>query len=150
MSAIDKEPFPRTALIGAALIIAVAIGAAAIGRQANLAAERSAVTVTQTPLAARDLTFTDAADGSIIVSDGTHDVVLEPGADGFVRGVMRAMARHRRVAGVEAPPTFRLAQWPDGRLSLQDLATGRTIELSGFGADNRKAFARLLIVEPAA
>ncbi|MGE0594876.1 MAG: photosynthetic complex assembly protein PuhC [Hyphomonadaceae bacterium] len=145
MSNIDTEPFPRFALIAAAVLIVGAISAAAAARYADVTAP-AAQTETAAPLAARDLTFADMADGSVQVHDtgGALIYVAPPGGDGFIRGVMRGMARDRRARGIGQAPAFRLAQWPDGRLSLEDLATGRQIELGGFGDTNRAAFAQLL------
>jgi putative photosynthetic complex assembly protein len=39
---------------------------------------------------------------------------------------------------------FRLTDWTDGRLTLEDRSTGRSVELRAFGATNAAAFARLL------
>jgi putative photosynthetic complex assembly protein len=39
---------------------------------------------------------------------------------------------------------FRLTHWSDGRLTLEDAATGRRIELESFGPTNMQAFASLL------
>ena len=147
MSNIDKEPFPRLALIAAGVLIAVSIAAAAAARYMRVNAPDTASVDQAAPLAARDLTFFDMPDGSVEVRDGAGDRVVfvaEPGTNGFIRGVMRGMARDRRARGIGQEPGFRLAEWPDGRLSLEDLATGRSIELGAFGGDNRAAFARLL------
>jgi putative photosynthetic complex assembly protein len=46
-----------------------------------------------------------------------------------------------RVAG-DAPVT--LARHANGRLTLDDPATGWTVELTAFGSDNEAAFAALL------
>ena len=146
MSAIDKEPFPRLALFVAAGLIVLSLAAATSGRYAALHAPVS-TQAAMTPLAARDLHFSDAADGSVRVQDaeGAQTVaILAPGTNGFIRGVLRGLARDRRVRGLGAEQAFRLAQWPDGRLSLQDLATGKRIELGSFGATNRAAFAQIL------
>lgn len=143
MSAIHRSEFPRGALIAAGLIAAVAIVGAGLSRQARLAAP---AVESATPLAARDLTFADASDGAVVVRDAAGAVVFvaPPGGENFMRGVLRSFARDRRARGVGPEPGFRLAIWPDGRLSLADLATGKTVELSAFGADNRAAFMRLL------
>lgn len=149
MSNIDTEPFPRFALIAAALLIAGSITAAASARYARVHSPEASVE-SAAPLATRDLTFFDMANGSVEVRDSAGAQVLyvaEPGTNGFIRGVMRGMARDRRSRGIGQGPAFRLAQWPDGRLSLQDLATGRQIELGAFGADNRVAFSQLLSSE---
>jgi putative photosynthetic complex assembly protein len=69
--------------------------------------------------------------------------------NGFVRGVMRGMARDRRAHGVGMEPPFALTLWRNGTLSLTDKSTGRAIELGSFGPDNRAAFAALLPGAPA-
>jgi len=146
MSAIDKEPFPRPALIAAASLIAISILAAGGARYLNLSAP-AAEEESGAPLAARDLTFQDGDDGSVLVLDGGDEsvvAVLAPGTNGFIRGVLRGMARSRRALGIDEAPPFRLAAWPDGRLTLEDTATAKRVELNSFGADNRAAFARLL------
>ena len=66
------------------------------------------------------------------------------GENGFLRGTLRGLARTRRSEQVSPAVPFHLAQWPDGRLTLDDPATGRHIELLAFGADNAGVFARLL------
>lgn len=147
MSNIDTEPFPRFALIAAAVLIAGSITAAAAARFTDMQGLEAGISESVAPLAARDLTFFDMEDGSVQVRDAAGTQVLfvaEPGTNGFIRGVMRGMARDRRARGIGQEPAFRLAEWPDGRLSLEDLATGRQIELGAFGGDNRAAFLQLL------
>ncbi len=39
---------------------------------------------------------------------------------------------------------FRLIAWSDGRLTLDDLATKRHIELEAFGPTNERVFAEFL------
>jgi putative photosynthetic complex assembly protein len=147
MSNIDTQPFPRFALIAAAILIAGSITGAAAARYASVHGAEANSSERATPIAARDLTFFDMANGSVQVRDAAGMQVLfvaEPGTNGFIRGVMRGMARDRRSRGIGQAPAFRLSQWPDGRLSLEDLATGRHIELGAFGDTNRAAFAQLL------
>lgn len=147
MSNIDTEPFPRLALIAAGALIVTSITAAAVGRYMNVNNPQPEMFETATPVAARDLTFFDMENGAVEVRDGAGEQVVfvaDPGTNGFIRGVMRGMARNRHAHGVGREEAFRLAQWPDGRLSLEDLATGRRIELSAFGSQNRAAFAQLL------
>jgi putative photosynthetic complex assembly protein len=148
MSNIDTQPFPRLALIAAVVLMGGSIAAAAAGRYAQPAGATTTATVAETPVAVRDLVFLDRDNGSVEVREGGGDrlvFVVEPGTNGFIRGVMRGMARNRGAHGQGQDAAFRLAQWPDGRLSLEDLATGKRIELSAFGSENRKAFAQLLV-----
>jgi putative photosynthetic complex assembly protein len=85
----------------------------------------------------------------VVVRDAGSDALVatiagEQEGGGFVRGVMRGLARERRMHGIGAEPVFVLTAWSDGGLSLTDTATGRVIELGAFGPDNRKTFARFL------
>jgi putative photosynthetic complex assembly protein len=98
-------------------------------------------------VASKELRFEDRADGAVLVyeGDGRSLVeVLEPGSGGFVRGVLRALARERRSQEVGKGQPFRLARRADGSLTLEDIGTGRLINLEAFGPTNEEAFARLL------
>ena len=136
------KPFPKGALASGGLLVGCALLAAVAGRlgAADPGPPPSA------PVAARDLHFVDRPDGAIAVLDaaGAPVDVAEPGTNGFLRGALRGMARERkrRDFGPEAP--FRLTAWADGRLTLDDAATGRRLELQAFGATNAAVFARLL------
>ena len=92
----------------------------------------------------RELQFVDD-DGAVIVQEGDEVIaVLASGEGQFVRGVVRALARHRMLsdAGREVP--FELVHRADGRLSLEDPVTGESIVINAFGSENLQAFARLL------
>lgn len=128
------------AMIGLALVVAVA------GR---LAGPRP-VEQTGTVVAARDLRFADRADGAVVVTDaGTGRVVdVLEGEQGFIRATMRGLVRARHSEGIGAAEPFRLQAWTDGRLTLDDAATGRHLELQAFGSLNVATFARLLPLGP--
>jgi len=66
---------------------------------------------------------------------------------GFVRGTLRALTRERRQEGQGREAPFRLAAWSNGQLTLDDLATGRRIDLTAFGATNAEVFSRLLTAQ---
>jgi putative photosynthetic complex assembly protein len=86
------------------------------------------------------------SDGSIAVvsaPDGQVVKVIE-GEAGFVRGILRAMARERRIKEVNQAIPFELIARADGRLTLLDPATGNRIDLESFGKDNVIEFAVLL------
>lgn len=142
---------PPAALRAAAALILLSLLLVATARlglwdPAPPAAERR-IASGLAPVAERTLHFSDRADGHVVVTDaGTGEQVALLGREGsgFVRGVMRGLARERRQHQAGAEPPFRLAQWPDGALSLTDTATGRVVELNGFGPTNRAAFARFL------
>jgi|FEC22Drversion2_1045045.scaffolds.fasta_scaffold00166_6 putative photosynthetic complex assembly protein len=138
------EPFPRGPLLAAGVLIAATIAVAAWSRHTGDG--RVALPPVET-IASIDVAFADRADGGVEVTaaaDGRVLHVYEPGTNGFVRGVMRGLARERRLAGIGAGPPFRLALGADGRLTLSDTATGRVISLEAFGPDNVGAFAEIL------
>ena len=99
-----------------------------------------------------DLVAQDHDDGSITLREaGTGQVVdtVPPATNGFLRSVLSGLVRERRREriGAESIP-FHLTRWSDGRLTLDDVATGRLIELEAFGQTNEAAFARLLEATP--
>jgi putative photosynthetic complex assembly protein len=135
--------FPRSVLFGAAALLLATMGAIVVGRMVGPAP----ATDPGTPVTVRELRFQDRADGGVAVldaADGQLVVVLQPGQDGFIRATMRGLARERRQGAAAQDIPFRLSVWPDGRLSLADLATGRSIDINAFGISQVEAFSRLL------
>lgn len=143
---------PKGALMMAGLLVVSAITATSIARIAQIPPSASPVLMRETnkiaPVATRLLRFTDRADGAVIIEDtgtGGTALLLEPGTNsGFIRGVMRGLARERRMQGIDSTPPFNLTLWKDGELSLTDTVTGRSIELNAFGTTNRATFLDLL------
>lgn len=146
----DGERFPRGALLaagGLVLFALVAVTGARLAGFSGVAAVPEPAQPARWAATARRLSFEDRPDGTLRVSDAASGRVvadLEPGSGGFVRGMMRAMARHRRLqgAGVETP--FLLSYSDNGRLVLEDPATDQRIAIDAFGASNLAAFAALL------
>lgn len=134
--------FARAPLVGLFAVVGLSLVLAATGRMTNIGATPVAGTV----VAARDLHFTDGADGSVVVTDARDGspVQVLTGENGFIRGTLRGMARTRRSEGIGPEGAFHLAAWDDGRLTLDDPATGRHIELEAFGSTNTAVFGRLL------
>lgn len=99
-------------------------------------------------IATRDLRFEDRPDGAVAIVDARNGAVvalLPPGEGGFVRGALRGLARERRMheaGGADVP--FRVSVWEDGRLTLEDTATGRLVDLGAFGQTQVQTFARLV------
>lgn len=132
-------------LVGATLLVVVARS----GKVEMLAPENTAPGAASSELvdSAVELRFTDRADGAVVVqraADGSEVAVLGEQGSGFIRGVLRGLARDRRMRGIDAVPPFELARWKDGRLTLRDTATQRVIDLGAFGPTNLDAFAQLL------
>lgn len=154
MSEIDDKPFPRAPLIGAGVLVGLTILVAAGPRFGYLppvptaGAERTAEHVRVVEI--RDLRFSDRADGALVIDDvdrGTVAAILPHGTNnGFIRGVLRGMARDRLLRQVGHQPPFRLTLFSDGALTLFDPSTGRNVELGSFGPTNKQSFADLLLL----
>jgi putative photosynthetic complex assembly protein len=141
-----KPPVTRGLLLGSVALLAGTLFLASLGHKAPLDPAMAG----GQPLAQRELVFSDRDDGAIVVTDArTGRVVetLQPGSEGFVRGAMRGLARERKRASASPDLPFRLATWPDGRITLEDVATGNFMELHAFGRTNAEAFLRLLSTE---
>ena len=139
-----QERLPRGPLLAlAGLVLATVVSAGA----ARLTGIGAAQTNDAPPVATRELRFEDRDDGSIDILDaGTQRRIdhVAPGTNGFLRSAMRGMVRERKRSGVGPEIPFRLLGRADGRLTLEDPATGRRIDLESFGATNAAVFARLL------
>jgi putative photosynthetic complex assembly protein len=146
MSALDAEQFPRGALIGAGAMVFFALAATTVVRLERLNTP-PAPQSQAAPTREIDVRFTDEKNGSVSVRDSRTDQVvysLDPGTNGFVRSVMRGLVLDRKRRGIGRAQPFRISQWADGRLTLQDTATGRLIDLDAFGPTNRDAFGQML------
>jgi putative photosynthetic complex assembly protein len=137
-----QEVVPRSVLIAAGLMIAITILGSAYTRLSG----NTAVSIpVSEPVSVRLLSFRDRPSGEIEVFEADEMVdVLEAGNGGFIRGVLRALARSRMLDGVGPHEPFRVTQWADGRLSIEDPSTEERIELNAFGRDNLEAFSRLM------
>ena len=138
------DPFPKGALYGAAGLIAFALVAAFAGRATGIGAvhaERG------TAVETRDLRFEDRADGAVLVREaasGRVVDVLAPNTNFFVRGTLRGLVRTRKLEHIGAEPPFRLTRLADGRVSIEDPATQRRIDLGAFGRSNAAAFSAIM------
>lgn len=133
--------FPRLALLGVFGVIALAVAGAAVGASHH----RGTPEPSGAAVAALDLAFEDRDDGAVVArAAGGRPIAVFEGENGFLRGTLRGFARARRLDHLGPAAPFRLARWPDGRLTLDDPANGRHVELLAFGPDNARVFARLL------
>lgn len=136
------ETVPRGALVAIGILLALVIAATAAVRLSgvNVRAPDAAT------LASRALFFEDRSNGSVAVLDADRRTVVAvlEGEQGFVRGALRALARERRARGLDQSEPFWLLGRADGRLTLEDRATGQRIDLESFGAMHASAFGRLL------
>lgn len=137
-------PFPRDILIILGSVMVFSILLAGFGH----ARGGSDSLPTAAPLSTRDLLFHDRADGAVLVYDAKSAAapidIVAPATNGFLRATMRGLARQRLRQDADHDVPFRLTQWADGRLTLEDPTTGRRVEMEAFGIDNEKVFAALL------
>ncbi len=144
MAHTHNQTVPRSALIAAGCLMAFTIAAAAVGRIGGA----ESLIPTSSPVAVRDLRFVDRTDGGVDVFDAVGkqpSTLVAPGSDAFLRATLRGLAQNRKRQHLTEDVPFRLTSWADGRLTLDDPATGRHVELEAFGRTNAAAFARLLI-----
>ena len=142
----DQIPLPKPILVGAGLLLALTFVAAGLSKSSGIGATR----VPDSPaVAVRHLQFADTDDGRLLVREaGTGRVIdtIAPGEGNFVRGTMRGLARERKRSGIGAAPPFILSSRADGRLTLEDPATGRHVDLEAFGPSNAGIFARYVVL----
>lgn len=139
-----REPqLLRTALLAAAALIAFAIAAALAARLGGIGASRLEVP----PLVEhRMLAFADGPGGRIDVREAGSGAPLgsiEAGHDGFVKVVLRGLARERSLRGIGPDSPFKLGRTADDRMLIEDPATGRVLLLDAFGAGNAQSFVHL-------
>lgn len=136
---------PREVLVAAGILIGFSIACAAIGHLAGVA--KPAMEMHGAPVLARSLRFVDRPDGTLVVVDADRSAVVRvvaPDAEGFMRTTMQGLAGLRKRAGGSPDAVLRLAEWRDGRLTLDDPASGTRLDLEAFGPTNEGAFKRLL------
>jgi len=95
----------------------------------------------------RDLRFEDGRTGAVLVYDANDKQLVDtlaPGSNGFIRVVLRGLARERKLGDIGAQPPFRLTRFVNGQITLTDTSTNKQIDLVAFGSSNAEAFARLL------
>lgn len=129
----------------AGVMLAVVLLIAAGGGRRELADSTPSLAA---PRASVQLWFVDRADGGVdvLAADGGRKIAeFAPTTNGFARGVLRSMARARRLSGIDRAPPFVLLERADGGISLHDPQTGRQVSLDAFGPDNRQVFAALLL-----
>lgn len=142
--AIHEPIVPKGGVFAAAALVLFALAAVTTVRLTGLGAVHA---VLPAAVESRDLQFEDGKNGAVLVYDARdHGLVdtLAPGSNGFVRVVLRGLARERRLGDIGAQPPFRLTRFASGQITLTDTSTDRQIDLGAFGSTNAEAFARLM------
>jgi putative photosynthetic complex assembly protein len=136
----------QSAFLGLGLLLLAVLGLRLSGYQPG--------ETVQPPVAERALRFSDGPDGSVRVqwaqgpndSEAGDDPLLSElrGEQGFLRGVLRGVARDRRARDLPLQAPLMLSLHRDGRLLLTDPLSGQRIDLISFGPDNAAVFRRWL------
>ncbi len=142
--AIHEPVVPKGGVLAAAALIVFALAAVTTVRLTGVGGIHMTLPAA---VGSRDLQFEDGQNGAVLVFDAAdHRLVdtLAPGSNGFIRVVMRGLARERRLGDIGAQPPFRLTRYAGGQITLTDTSTGKQIDLGAFGSSNTEAFARLM------
>lgn len=137
-----RETVPRLAVLAlGALLLATLAGVAAVRLSGTEIRQPDAPVVAQ-----RSLRFEDGPDGSVRVIDAASGQAIDnvAGEAGFLRGSLRALVRERKMRGIGSGPAFELLARSDGRLTLNDPATGERLDLESFGPSNAAIYRRWL------
>jgi putative photosynthetic complex assembly protein len=136
-------------IIAVSLALTASVTMGFLPKQSVPAEARAAAGVQ--PAAERTLRFFDEPDGSVRIEDGATGEVLARhgvGEGGFIRATVRSLVHQRRIRGEGPAVPFTLTRWDTGGLTLADPVTGRSVEVSAFGPDNRAVYAELLPATP--
>jgi putative photosynthetic complex assembly protein len=141
----ERPIFTKKPLMLCAMLVVGSLALTAFARLTGMGVLRMPMAET---VEYRDLTFKERGDGGVIVRySGSGDLLdsLDLGkGGGFIQTVLSAMMMDRARTGTGPEAPYRLSRHSDGRLILQDPATGRRQTLDSFGSVNRDVFARLL------
>ena len=145
MGQVIHEPIvPKGGVLAAAALVLFSLAAVTTVRVTGLGGVHM---VLPAAVESRDLQFEDGKNGAVLVYDASdHQLVdtLPPGSNGFIRVVLRGLARERRLGDIGAQPPFRLTRFAGGQITLTDTSTDKQIDLGAFGSTNAEAFARLM------
>lgn len=100
----------------------------------------------------RDLQFEDGMGGTVLVYDASNRQLVDtiaPGTNGFIRVVLRGLARERKLGDIGREPPFRLTRYANGQMTLTDTSNNKQIDLVAFGSANSLAFTRLMSMKGA-
>jgi putative photosynthetic complex assembly protein len=145
MSQTVQEPLiPRGGLMAGAGLALFALAAVTTARLTGVGEVHMTVPAA---VESRDLRFEDGKGGAVLVFDARDQKLVDelaPGSNGFIRVVLRGLARERKLADIGQAPPFRLSRHANGQLTLTDTSSGKRIDLDAFGSANVGAFARLM------
>jgi putative photosynthetic complex assembly protein len=150
MTEVFREPIVgRTGLMAAGGLVLFALVTVTASRMTGIGDVRMTLPAA---VESRDLTFEDGKGGSVLVYDAASKKLIDtiaPGTNGFVRVVLRGLARERKLGDIGQEPPFRLTRYANGQMTLTDTSSNKKIDLVAFGSANAQAFTRLMSMKGA-
>lgn len=140
----ENELIPRVMLRGMLFLVlatlAIVTLATLTGREPTSKPPASVI------LSERSVLMSGNLDGSATVLDANGSLIAELGTEegGFIAGITRVLDRERTKHGAPLDGPLLVRRMENGRIAIYDPSTGWGADLMGFGADNARAFARLL------
>lgn len=138
----DREMIPRgllRAMLALVLFsLAITVFAVVTGRPTVGQPEAAPV------LAERMLVLAGGDAQAVRVETPEGEVLADMAHGGFVTVIQNGLQTERRRHGMDPALPVRLVKYQNGRLAIEDPATGWSVELYAFGGTNRDAFARFL------
>jgi putative photosynthetic complex assembly protein len=145
---VENIHVPTGALVGAGLLIAATFALALIARLTGADTAAPTLPAVTAAVATRDVTFEpETAEGRVVVRDALSGTVIQDypaGQGGFVRGALRGLEHMRTRRGLSLEGAYRVAEWPGGRVTLQDRLTGMIVEVNAFGQSSVAGYRALL------
>jgi putative photosynthetic complex assembly protein len=142
--AIHEPVVPKGGIVAAAALVLFSLATVTTARLTGTGGVHMTLPAA---VESRGFQFKDGQNGAVLVYDaGNRQLVdtLAPGSNGFIRVVLRGLARERKLGDIGQQPPFRLTRFVNGQITLTDTSTGKQIDLDAFGSANTEAFARLL------
>ncbi len=140
----DRELIPRAmtrAMLGLVMAVLVLVAWARLTDRPLIATPpEGEIVASRTLILSGDM----AGSATVRAPDGRVLADLTPEEGGFISGVWRVIQRERTKHRVAPDGPVILIHRDTGRVEIQDPSTGWSADLMGFGADNARAFARLL------
>ena len=140
MSALKPPSLPMLPIVAISGLLLLAMGIVVTAPGPN----EGPLAPTAPVVAERTLTFVDRADHAVAVIENGQTVAVFEGEQGFIRGILRGMYRTRRGRDIPRDAPFHLAAYADGRLLLDDPATGIRLDMAAYGPTNEEVFAGLM------
>ncbi|MCU0802858.1 MAG: putative photosynthetic complex assembly protein PuhC [Rhodobacteraceae bacterium] len=137
----QDQMIPRRLLLAMGLLALSALALASYASLTNRPLE--GVPAAAAVIRERALILQGNSAQAVTVLDANGKVLADMAHGGFVTVVQNAVTTARRRQGVDQALPVRLVEYANGRLVLEDPASGESFELYAFGSDNKAAFERL-------